>query len=248
MDFALQLYRFSGLINFITSSLLGLFILGKTARFSANRIFAYFCFFVGFWSFFYFLWLSTANIFIADFYMRTCMIGVLFMPTTFLHFIYLFLKIKYSKNILKANYLLSILLMFSVYTPLYAKEGNSFLNIPYWLLPGILFHVAIFHFAAIIIYCFYLLWKYFKQASGIFKNQILYVFIGTGLGFFCGSTNYFSWYRIPIPPFLNIAISAYVVIVTFAIVKHRLLDIRLALTRFGIYHNRQRLFSAIFRR
>ena len=46
-----------------------------------------------------------------------------------------------------------------------------------------------------------------KHQSGIFRNQVLYVFIGTSIGYAAGVLNYFPWYRLPIPPFLNPLVS-----------------------------------------
>jgi signal transduction histidine kinase len=74
-----------------------------------------------------------------------------------------------------------------------------------------------------------------KRTSGIFRNQILYVFIGTGIGYTAGVLNYCPWYRIPIPPFLNPLVSIYVAFASYAIIKYRLLDINVALTRAGVF-------------
>jgi signal transduction histidine kinase len=62
------------------------------------------------------------------------------------------------------------------------------------------------------------------------KQQIKYFLLGTGIGFACGSTNYFLWYNIPIPPYPNALVSIYVVLTTFAILKYHLFEIRVILT------------------
>ena len=231
MPFTLEFYAISGLVNFLMSTFLGSFLFCKSFKLEINRIFSYVCFSVAFWSFFYFLWLSTSERYLAEFYLRTCMVGVFFMPSLFIHFVITFLKEKKHLRFLFLNYLLSIVFMLNVYSVLYIKRFSEFLVFPYWPLPGVLFHLAIVHFAAIICYSFYLMWGNLKKTTGIFKVQILYVFIGTSIGYICGSTNYFSWYRIPIPPFLNIFISLYVFIVAYAIIKYRLMDIRVVISR-----------------
>lgn len=234
MFLSLQFYALSGLVNCLTSTALGILLLAKSPKEIRNRIFAYFCFAVGFWSWFYFVWLSTPQKSLAEFYLRTCMIGVIFMPTLFMHFIFHFLKLKKSFSFNRLNYILSIIFMLSVYTPLYGKDIGNFLVFPYWLKAGVVFHLAISHFIIIVCYAFYLIWKKLRGSEGVFRNQLLYVFIGTGIGYFCGSTNYFAWYRIPIPPFLNIFISVYVVMVTYAILRYHLMDIKVAIVRVGI--------------
>jgi len=235
MHLYLHFYSLSAAVNCLTALFLGLFIFISSWKTKVSRILAYFCFSVSFWSFFYFLWLISPQKDYADFFMRTCMIGVIFMPSLFMHFIFLFLNIKTRFKIITTNYFLSVIFMMTVYTPLYAKTGSSFFIIPYWLLPGPVFHFVLSHFGVTVSYSFYLLWRKMHISTGIFKNQIIYVFGGTIIGFLCGSTNYFGWYRIPILPFLNIFISVYVFMVSYAIIKYRLLDIKIALTRAGIF-------------
>jgi len=74
-----------------------------------------------------------------------------------------------------------------------------------------------------------------RRSQGIFKNQVLYVSVGTAIGFVSGVTNYFPWYRIPIPPILNPFISLYVVMVAYAIIRYHLMDINVAITRTAVF-------------
>jgi len=65
--------------------------------------------------------------------------------------------------------------------------------------------------------------------------QIKYVILGAILGFGGGATNYPLWYSIPIPPVGNIFVSFGILVMAYAIIKHHLMDIRIALTRAGIF-------------
>ncbi|MBN1794501.1 MAG: hypothetical protein JW844_06000 [Candidatus Omnitrophica bacterium] len=230
----LSYYAFSGLVNFITAISIAFMVLYKNPKIPTNRIFSFFSFSVAFWSFFYFIWLLTSDKNLAEFYFRTCMIGVFYMPSLFIHFVDNLLMIKRDKKFYAINYLLSIAFTLTVYSSLYGYKPEQYLMFPYWLRPGIVFHFAITHFGVIVIYSFYLLHRAVKNAKGIYKNQILYVYLGTGIGYMAGSTNYFCWYRISIPPFLNIFVSLYVAFVAYAIIKHHLMDIRLAAGKMGI--------------
>src|SRR3990167_1033182 len=227
----LQYYALSGLINFVTSFSLCVFILLKNIKAKANRIFALFCFAVAQWSFFYFLWLQTANPSVADFFLKTCMFGVIFMPSIFTHFISHLLGLKINSKVISANYLISTLIAALVYTPFYAYDGGPFLVFPYWARPGILFPLHLIHFSVNVIYSHYKMAVAIQKTRGVTRNQIKYVFIGTTIGYLAGVTNYFCWYRIPIPPIPNVLISLYVVSVAYSIVKYRLMDIRIAAVR-----------------
>ena len=90
-------------------------------------------------------------------------------------------------------------------------------------------------FSLNIVYAHILLWQAIEKSSGIKRNQLKYIFLGTLSGFIGGSTNYFLWYKIPIPPYLNSLVSFYVLSVAYSIFKYRLMDIRLALSRASVF-------------
>jgi hypothetical protein len=203
-------YSFSALLNLITSLVLITIVLITNARSSINRIFNIFMALIGFWSLFYFLWLNTNDMKLADFYLRTCMIGVIFMPPTFTHFVTLLSKQDAAstlnqrlnnKSLLVGNYITSLLFATTVYTPLFAKEGGAFNVFPYWAIPGHVFPFHLVHFFLNFLYAFYLILYPLRQKHG---NHIFYAFIGILIGFLGGTTNYLYWYRISIIPVLNI--------------------------------------------
>jgi len=228
-------YGISGLVNFLTAFIMSLLVFFSNPESKPNKIFAAFSFSVAYWSILYFVWINTKDKYLAEFYLRSCMIGVLFMPSLFIHFVASFLGYKLDRRFIAGNYILSTLLMLTVYTPLYAKDIGRHLVFPYWLHTGPVFHVAIIHFGGVVLYSFYLMWKTIKKEGGDFRNQVLYIFIGTAIGYISGVTNFFCWYRINIPPFLNIFVSVYVVMVAVAVLKYRLLDINVAIVRFLIF-------------
>jgi hypothetical protein len=228
-------YVLSAIINSIASVGLLVFVLFKNAKSYTNRTFSLFAASVAGWSLCYFLWLNTTNDTLADIYLRTLMIFVIFIPTTFTHFILTFLDIKNSRPINLANYVISGLLSLTVYSSLFAKDASPFLVFPYWLQTSTFFHIHSIHFFGNIIFSHFLMFKRFKYSSGILRNQILYVFLGTGIGYIAGGLNYLTWYRFPIPPFLNLFVSIYVCMIAYAIVKYHLMDIRVAATRAGIF-------------
>jgi len=77
--------------------------------------------------------------------------------------------------------------------------------------------------------------RFYKNSHGILRSQLKYIIIGTIIGYTGGITNYFLWYRIPIPPFGNISASFYILCVAYAIIRYRLMDIRIVLRKIVIY-------------
>lgn len=79
------------------------------------------------------------------------------------------------------------------------------------------------------------LWKACKAATGLQRQQLKLVMIGTAVGYGGGATNWFLWYDIPIPPLLNILITPFQCIIAYAILRHQLMDIKIAIRRSLVY-------------
>ena len=228
-------YTLSGLINFLTSSLLALFVLFKNPKTVVNQLWSAWCFSVAFWAFFYFLWLIQNDSVLAEFYVRTLMIGASFIPSIFTHFVTCWLQQSVKRRWLVINYGISLFFALNVYSPLFITSVENHLVFPHWPIAGILLHLQLFHFVLNVIYAHSLMIIALRKATDIPKRQIRYVLIGTSIAYLGGLTNYFLWYRIPIPPFLNPLVSVYVISVSYAIIRYRLLDITLIFRRTLVY-------------
>jgi signal transduction histidine kinase len=75
-------------------------------------------------------------------------------------------------------------------------------------------------------------YKYFNKEK---QNQLKYVLLGTSIGYAGGCTNYLLWYDIPIPPYGNIFVSFFGIFLTYAIIRHQLMDIRIVIKRSIVY-------------
>lgn len=224
-------YAIAGLINAITSAFLGFFVYFKNQKANVNRIFVLFCLSIAIWGYAYFVWqISTAKE-AALFWVRALMVGAIFMPITYFHFITVFLNIhQKKKKLLYFGYFLSFVFLVLNFTPLFIKSVESELSFPYWPKPGIAYHPFLLIFFLYFFYSWYLLFKALQQASKTAKVQIKYLLIGSMIGFFGGATNYFLWYNIPVPPFGSILITFFIILTAFAIIKYHLFEIRVILT------------------
>ena len=235
-------YAFAGLLNFVTSFALLIFVFSKNPKSRINQAFCLFAFSVAGWGLSYLLWLTTDKSYPAEFYLRTLMLFVIFIPTTFTHFVLTFLKIDHKKINL-ANYLISAVLGATAYTQYFAHDIGPFLVFPYWLKPRFLFYVHAVHFFANVIYSHYLMLQALKRRTGVFRNQVLYVLTGTAIGYCGGALNYLTWIRVPVPPFLNPLVSVYVATVAYAIIRHRLMDIEVVIKKALVFTS---LLLAVF--
>lgn len=231
----LNYYACAGLLNFVASFVLSIFVFSKNPKSRTNQTFSLFAFTVAGWSLCYFLWLNTEKSYLAEFYLRTLMVFVIFIPSTFTHFILTLTKVSPNRKIILGNYLISVFLGAMAYTKLFASDIGPFLIFPYWLKPRFFFFIHSIHFFSNVVFSHFLMLRAIKHQSGIFRNQVLYVFIGTAIGYTAGAINYLTWYRIPIPPFLNPLVSVYVALVGYAIFKYRLMDINLVFRSWLIF-------------
>ena len=219
-------YALTGLINAITSSFLGLFVYFTNRKNEINQRFALFCLSVAVWSWAYIFWPGAQDKNTALLAFRVLHIGSIFISITYLHFVLTFLGLdKKKKNLLAFGYFSSLIFLIFDFTPLFIKDMVPKFGFKYWAEPGILYHFYLLMFFGWATYSWYLLAKAYKDSTGLRQIQIKYILVGTLIGFLGGSTNYFLWYNIPIPPIGNGLVVLYIILTTLAVVKYHLFDI-----------------------
>ncbi len=230
-------FPISAAINVISSVFLGHLIFFKKPGEAINKHFGYLSFSVAFWSSGYFLWQMSGNDDSALVLSKVLMIGAIFTSLTYLHFVLVLLnKSEKNKWPLLFFYSLALLLVIlNVFTDslVFGVEQKSIFK--YWPVPGKYFFIYLIIFFIQVIYASWLLLRKFQKGVGIIKTQSLILLIGLGLAFLGGSTNFLLWYDINIPPYGNILVSFYVLLVAYAIIRYRFLDINLAIRKWFYY-------------
>lgn len=157
----------------------------------------------------------------------------IFIPVFYLHFVLAFLKVLNEKKlVLIFTYILfSIFFSVNLFTTQFISDVKSVSSFTFWPIPALLFHPFLFIWVIYVIYATKLLHKKQIDSRGFEKMQSKYILLGMIIGFIGGSTNYFLWYQIPIPPLGNILVSVYVAMTAYAIIRHSFLDIRLVIAR-----------------
>jgi signal transduction histidine kinase len=92
----------------------------------------------------------------------------------------------------------------------------------------------------------YELYKYYKKSTLIQKNQVKYLFFGMIIGFSGGITNFLPIFGVNIFPFGNFTIPIYSLIVTYAILRYRLMDITVVIKKALIYSLSAVILTSIF--
>jgi len=209
----------------------------KNPKQLANKTFGLMTFALAIWAFGYGFWLSTQDKESALFWTRILSIGSTFIPIFFLHWIFALLNLQKKKElILIFGYILTLIFLSFVFTPLYVKDVVPQLSFPWWPEPGIVYNFyLILGYLGIVGYGGYELIKIYRETRGYLREQIKYILLAMIVGFGGGATNFPLWYGIPLPPYGNFLVFLYPFILSYAILKYRLMDIRFVLGRGAVY-------------
>jgi signal transduction histidine kinase len=86
-----------------------------------------------------------------------------------------------------------------------------------------------------LVYAFYKLTKEFPRVSAVRRNQLKYIFIASAVGFAGALSTILPIFNISIPPIGYYLILFYTLIVSYAIVKHQLMDISIVVKKGMVY-------------
>lgn len=232
----MNIFAVSGLINAVTVSILGAIVYLKNKTKEINLRYAQFCFFVAFWSLCYCLWQNAQEKSAALFWSRGLMAGAIFIPISFLHFVLLLLDLyKKKRRIIVFGYIVFGLFLLTDFTPWFVQDVSPKIFFKFWPDAGKAFGVFLIIWLWYCLYACYLLIKYYTKFTGAKQQQIKYVLMGILIGYVSGSTNYFLWYNIPVAPYGNFIVPLFVGIMAYAVVRYRLMDINVVLTRAGVF-------------
>lgn len=201
-----------------------------------NRTFSLFCLCVSLWSFFYIFWplARTKEGTLLSF--RLLHLSTFYLSPLYLHFVSVFLgKFDKNKKFIYFGYIVATVFLFFSFSPIFIKDMVPKFSMHYWADIGILYNFYVAQLYGYMIYSNYLLFVEFRKSVGIKKSQIRYILIGIIILYISGGTNYALFYNINFPPYLNILSSGFVVATAYAIIRHRLMDIKFVLRRSSVY-------------
>jgi len=241
----MNLFAVSGLLVGTSNLLLGILVFLNNRKSRANQIYLLFAAAVTIWGF---GGLKIGSIpygekELAYFWWRITLVGVIFIPIFFLHFVYLWLGIKKKWMIVLAYIQGFFFLGINIYELITISGGGLFLNLKwlfnsfYWpvSIPLGLYGIFVFIWLFIALYPHYDLLKMYKKEGGIKRAQIKYFLLGTLLGYSGGGTCHIPVFGIPLYPYFNFTVAMYPIFTYYAIAKYRFMDIRTVIGKAGIY-------------
>ncbi|MCM8827469.1 MAG: hypothetical protein NC904_08160, partial [Candidatus Omnitrophica bacterium] len=230
------LYIFSMVIIAIFS-LLFCFLLGRKVKEKYLRIFsAALLFTVFLWSLGRAFLVMASSKEVAIFWLKVSYTGSILMPLAFYLFICSFLNIGYRRIGFFPFLLLVIILLFVNFTPLFITEVKPKLCFRFYeTSKSIFFYLFVLMYTAVLIWGHYKLLQAYKRTKSVRREQIKYIFLSSLVGFLPSSTTFPLAFDIPLYPLGVPFICFYPLVIAYAIIRHRLMDIRVAVTKAGIF-------------
>lgn len=220
-------FAISALINAVTSAVLGVLVFLRQSKSRVYLMFSLFALAVAVWSTFYYFWRTANDSDAALLFVRLFMAAAVFIPFFYFHFVTLFVgsEKRHIASVV-AGYVLAIVFSALSFSSLFIEGVVQKGTFGYWPEPGSLFLPFLIAWLFYAVYATTLLFQTYLYASGRKKTQLLLLLLGMSFGYIGGATNYFLWYDIPIPPYGNILVAMYVVMATYAIVRHHLFELK----------------------
>jgi signal transduction histidine kinase len=156
-------------------------------------------------------------------------VGVIWIPVTFLSFALIFCEVE-GTVLIAAVYISAVFFSVCSLFTNYLFEGVRFIfGSFYYAVPDFrLFSFFLVWWFGLIIYTHYLLLKTYPAAKDAKRLQIKYYFIAVAAGFVTGSLAFLPFFHIDVYPWGTFGIPLYMVIMSYAMLEHQLLEINIA--------------------
>lgn len=222
-------------INAFASLVLAWAVYSRKPRLPANALFGWFALWATVWSTSYFLWQTASSGEAALLFTKLLTAAAIIIPVAYFHFVARLLGLDRRLELRLGYGFAAIFGILTLWSPWMVTGVVSKAGFPFWPQPGPIYPAYLLVFFYYFVVPAWMLVGGFRSARGLRRNQLGLVLLGTAVGFLGGSTNFFLWYDIPIPPVGNGLVAVYVVAVGYAIIRFRLMDFDLLVARFVAY-------------
>ena len=229
-------FGLSGLLIGLTGAVLAFFIIGKQQKRRLHMLWLCFTLSVMTW--------GVGSLFIsfsrsenaARVLWQFTHLGVILIPFFFYHFVLSFLE-KTSKHTLVLLYIPAIIfLVLNIFSPWFIYSVRYVFNSFYYdSPPSFAYTIFTLFFFSLVGHGHWLLWRAYKKSQGLRRQQIRYFFLATGVGFLGGGLSFLPVFEIDMYPWGNFTVPLYSIIMTYAIFRYRLMNVRFVVSRSIVY-------------
>ena len=226
-------FSLCALINSCTSLTLGLLVYCKRRNSTVNTSFLWTMLPVAIWSFGYFGMTTASQEELALWWIRHMLnVGAIFVPVSLLRFV---LSVTDSDNnktkILVPIWCVTFVFLTLNFTPWFFSGAEPSLGFKFFIHAGATYPVFILFFGALASYALYLLLRGYRQAVGLKRNQLKYLFWCWLIGLAGGSSTFLPTLNVNIPAWGMFLIPVCLTAEAYAIVRYRSMDINIVFRR-----------------
>lgn len=226
-------YAVAGLLTFSVSLVIAFIVYFRSPKRAVNKFFALFSITVALYGFGFFKQAIASTSAQEMLAIRINLFGTIFMPIFFLRSVYWLLEKRLSFKTLAFLYGIGIFFeAVNASTNWFAKDPIPRLGFNYLFHAGFLYPALALGFLLCIVFCLVNLFKGYRRSSGLRRNQLKYLFWAALIGFSGGSAGFALGYDInlyPFNPFGAYFVFVGNILLAYAIVTYRLMDITFAI-------------------
>lgn len=228
-------------VTALTHFVLAVIIYAKGRQRLTNITYALYSVAISWWSIFEAVSITRPDAQTALFWWRLNHVGVIFIPVFFVHFVVSLLEPHQQarrRYVIRGIYLFGLIALILNATPILIREVVPKFSFKYFINPGLVYHVFFALWVSLAIYGLVELFRVYATSARAKRNQLTYFCWSMFVAYLGGIPNFLPTFNIEIPylmPFGTYAIPLYALATAYAIVRYRLMDINLALTRGAIF-------------
>lgn len=158
--------------------------------------------------------------------------GVIWIAPLFYHFISNFLELK-NKRVIYFNHIIAFLFCLTVPSKLFFSHADLVFNSFYYARGGSIYPFFFAWWMGLVTFSHVELIRHMGKVSSLKREQIKYFIFATVVGYLGGCTAYLPNFGIDIYPWGNFTVASYPIIMSYAILRFKLMDMSLII-RWGI--------------
>ena len=229
-------FNISLLIGGLVGLLSAVLVYSKNRHISYNRAWFRLNIATAIWSFGYFLMITSNNHDISWYSNWVLHFAAALIPSLFLYFVASFVgKVKNYKIPLIISFSLSSFFLLVTPSKFFISDVVPKFIFNYVCDAGPLYLYFTIFFFAVVSYSLLLLLLRLRTAKGILAQQVKYIFLTSVFGFAGGGSVFFLTFNVNFPPYPVILFSFYPLVITYAITRYRVFNIKYFITRSILY-------------
>lgn len=235
------------LLTALISFLLAIFIFSRGANKIINQTLAFFCLAIAVWTLGQALGAITTNKDLVLLFTRINVGAAVLVPAFYLHFVFSLLNLNEKlRKVLFLSYALAAVFVIFVFTPFFIKDVAPVFDLKYYPQAGWVYPFFAMYVIVVFIYGIGKLFLGISHAAGEQHKRLVYVLSASLIGFLGSLTLFLPILHINFPILSHLLLPVVLVIMVYAMVRHRLLDITFIINQSLVYSVLTFLFASFY--